>query len=179
MIMVSVREDYARLYKREHNGSSQAVRFVFWGGLAKSFNCRLLSFFKICCIISWLFDYFYHICLLIDWNMFMKVERSWGQTELELMKRSRVTKGNFIFVPGKYEIRGNEHSDRLIVLAMKGIGHAIYQAAVLNAIREAAWEEDRSNECESVTLNRLLEHQVIRDVTKQQHFAGSQRRSVN
>lgn len=68
---------------------------------------------------------------------------------------------------------------RLAGMDVMGIKWKMDWADILNAIREAGPEKDASNDCKSVSLNKLQECQVKNGVARQKHCAGSQRRLVN
>jgi hypothetical protein len=50
---------------------------------------------------------------------------------------------------------------------------------ILHAIKEASRENDSSKDIESVNVTRLYEHQVGREVAREERFSGTQRRKVN
>lgn len=96
---------------------------------------------------------------------------------LDSLKRSRLTKIRFIFVPGHMGVKGNELSDR--ACWYDHCGRAMRRADILIALKEAGCIKDPGDDCGSKTMDRLLEKIVVQDVARQERWARSQRRPTN
>ena len=132
--------------------------------------------------ITWLeTQTFTRACFLSDsMNMIKRIEEGSIRREWLLpLKRSRLAKISFIFVPGHAGVQGNERADKLAGEATVEGGRAMDQADILNALREVRLLQEPSDDCESTTMARLREQQIKRGVAKQEHYAGSQRRLIN